>query len=290
MTTAAPSRMPTTTQHELVTPTFLRQTPILCRRALAERWHSLLAWGLGIVVLTVMMLSVYPSVAGSQQAMQQFLRQWPEGLQKAFALEDYGTGAGYLHTEMFSIMVPIVMIAVAVGAGAAATAGEEEHGTADLLFSLPLSRAAVLTGKAAAMVLGVSAVGAALLLTLLLGQGSVDLVLDTGNLVAAVAQVCLLGLLFGSLALAVGALTGRRGAATGAAMGLALLAFLVEVLGPLAGWLEPWQRWSPFHWALSSRPLAHGLDPAGTLALLGVTVVLVAAAALALRRRDLRTK
>lgn len=289
MSTTAPSTMPTTTQHELVTPTFWRQAPILCRRALAERWHSLLAWGVGIVLLTVMMLSVYPSVARSQQAMQQFLAAWPEGLRKAFALEDYATGAGYLHTEMFSIMVPIVLIAVAVGAGAAATAGEEEHGTADLLFSLPLSRAAVLTGKTAAMVLGVLAVGVALLLTLLLGKGSVDLALDTGNLVAAVVQVCLLGLLFGSLALAVGAFTGRRGAATGAAMGLALLAFLVEVLGPLAAWLQPWQRWSPFHWALSNRPLANGLDPLGTLALVGVTVLLIGAAAVALHRRDLRT-
>ena len=290
MSAATQPVMPTTTQHELVTPTTLHQVLVLCRRTFVERWHSLVAWSLGVVLLAVLQLSVYPSVASSQKAMQDFLARYPEGLRQAFGLEDYATGPGYLHAELFSIMVPIVLISVAAGAGAAATAGEEERGTADLLFSLPLSRGAVLAGKTVAMVLGVLVVAASLLVTLRVGAGVVDLHVDTGNLVAAIAQSCLLALLFGALALAVGALTGRRGAATGSAIGLALVAFLVEVLGPLADWLSPWQRWSPFHWALTGRPLAHGFDRGGALALVAVTVVLLAAAAFALHRRDLRTK
>ncbi|MGZ4627387.1 MAG: ABC transporter permease [Oryzihumus sp.] len=289
MSAAVQPAMPATTEHELVTPRAGRQVLVVCGRALAERWHSLLGWGAAIALLSVLQLSVYPSVARSQKSMQDFLAQYPAGLRQAFGLEDYATPAGYVHAELFSLMVPIVLISVAVGAGSAATAGEEEHGTADLLFSLPVARGAVLAGKAAAMVLGVLAVDVVLLLSLLLGSPPVDLHLDTGHLLAATAQVSLLGVMFGALALAVGALTGRRGAATGAAIGLALLAFLVETLGPLADWLQPWQRWSPFHWALSNRPLAHGFDTGGALALAALTLVLLAAATLLLHRRDLRT-
>ena len=64
-------------------------------------------------------------------------------------------GAGFLNAEMFSMMVPLVLIAVACSGAAAATAGEEDRGTADLLLSMPLSRGRVIFAKALAMVIAV---------------------------------------------------------------------------------------------------------------------------------------
>ena len=270
-------------------PASARTALLVARRSLAERWRSLAAWTTGIVLISVMQLAVYPSVASTSREMATFVQSWPEALREAFGLADYTSGPGYLNAELFTFVVPLVLIGVAGSAGAAATAGEEERGTADLLLALPLRRAAVLAGKVLAMVAATVLVGAALAVTLLVGAPLADLSVSTGGVLAAVTASALLALAFGGVALLLGALTGHRGTALGVAMGLAIAAFLLQALAPLAEWLEPWQPVSPFHWAYADRPLAGGLDGAGA-ALLGLlAVVTVLAAGAVFTRRDVGT-
>jgi ABC-2 type transport system permease protein len=261
----------------------------LAVRTVRDRWRSILAWGLGMVLIAVVQLSVYPSVASSSAAMQTMVEQWPAPLREAFGLSDYGTGAGYLNSELFTFVVPLMLVAVAVGAAVAATAAEEERGTADLLLSLPVRRSVVLVGKVLALVAAMLVVGAALALTLVVGSPVVDLEVATSGVLAATTMSVLLGLVFGAVALLLGALTGRRAVAMGAAIGLAISALLLNALAPLADWLEPWQALSPFHWAYGERPLQNGLDAAGAALLLAATVVALAAAGVAFARRDVRT-
>jgi ABC-2 type transport system permease protein len=266
------------------------QTVVLSGRSLRDRWRSLLAWGLGLVGIGVIQLAVYPSVSRSSTALQDFIDQYPEALKEAFGMEDYGSGPGFLSTEMFSMVVPLVLIAVAVGYAAAATAGEEERGTLDLLLALPVRRWDVVLAKTAAMVLGVAIVGSLLFLTILVMAPVVDLEVATSGLAAATLMSALMGLLFGGVALLLGALTGHRAAALGGSVGLALAAFLLQVLAPMADWLEPWQPASPFEWAVGSKPLTQGLHLGYTGLFVGLFVLLVALAAVVFERRDISTR
>jgi ABC-2 type transport system permease protein len=266
------------------------QAVVLAGRSLSDRWRSLLTWGLGLVGIAVVQLAVYPSVAKSGAAMQQYVDQWPEAFKQAFGLEDYASGSGFLNAEMFSMVVPLVLIAVALGAAAAATAGEEERGTLDLLMSMPVRRWNVVLAKTLAMVAGVTVVGTAAAVTIIVGAPLVDLEVAGSNVAAATFVCGLLGLLFGAVGLLLGALTGSRGVALGAGMGLALGLWLLNVLAPMADWLEPWQKLSPFYWAMSDKPLDNGVDwPAAGL-IIGLTVLLAVAAAAAFERRDISTR
>jgi ABC-2 type transport system permease protein len=276
--------------HRTRVPSAAPQVATLFARAVVDRWRSLLVWTLGLVGIGAAQLSVYPSVQESGESMQAFVDQWPEAFREAFGLEAYGTGPGYLNAELFSMLVPLVLVAVAVGAAAAATAGEEERGTADLLLSLPVSRTRVLVAKTFVMVASVAVVALAGWVALVVGTPLVDLDVPAADLAAAFVMTGLLGLLFGAVALLVGALTGSRPAALGAGIGLAIAAFLLNVLAPMASWLEGWKDASPFAWALQDDPLTTGLDGPGALALLGVTVLLVLLAWVAFRRRDVATR
>lgn len=267
-------------------PGTLRQVAIVTGRTVVERWRSLLVWSLGLVGITAIELAVYPSIQSTQEGWRAMLDQWPDALKEAFRLDAYASGTGFLNTELFSMMFPIVLIAVAIGIAASATAGEEERGTADLLLSLPIRRGQVLSAKVLALVVCVVVVGLAGVLTIVVGAPMVDLDVGTSEVFAAGAMTVLLGLLFGSFALLVGALTGRRAAALGAGIGLAIAAFLLQVLAPMADWLEPWQKASPFYWATHSDPLLNGLDVGSTTLLVAVCVVLLAATAAVFHRRD----
>ncbi len=86
---------------------------------------------------------------------------------------------------------------------------------------------------------------------------------------------------------AAGAATGRRGWASGLATSVALVPYLVDALAGVVDWLEPFDRLSPFHWAIGNLPLVHGLSVGGTVLLIGSSAALLALAVHQFDRRDL---
>ncbi|MEX2133834.1 MAG: hypothetical protein WEB67_06785, partial [Acidimicrobiia bacterium] len=96
----------------------------------------------------------------------------------------------------------------------------------------------------------------------------------------------LMGLLFGSLAILVGAITVRGGLTFSVSAAVAVFVYLAKCLAPQVDALAWMQNLSPFHWADGTSTLRDGIDPANTLLLAGVSAVLVAGAAFAFNRRD----
>jgi ABC-2 type transport system permease protein len=109
------------------------------------------------------------------------------------------------------------------------------------------------------------------------------------RLAAAVGVVGLLAAHFAAVALAVGALTGRRATAIAAASGLGISGFVWNGLAPLTDALAPWRRLSPFAWAFDNDPLAGSTSVGGIALLTGAIVLWLAIAVIAFERRDLGT-
>ena len=101
-------------------------------------------------------------------------------------------------------------------------------------------------------------------------------------------SVGLLALLFGAVALTVGASTPGRASAIAVAAGLAVAAWLLDGLAQAVSVLDPVRPLSPFYQALGRNPLRDGVPWVGWAVLLTATVVLVAIAAVGLERRDVR--
>jgi ABC-2 type transport system permease protein len=97
----------------------------------------------------------------------------------------------------------------------------------------------------------------------------------------------LLGVEYGFLALAVGAVTGRRSVAVGAPSVAAVAGYVVYVGGLMVDELSGLSPWSPFHQALAAGPLDSGLPARFALLALGAVVAVVAAAPV-FARRDIR--
>jgi len=68
-------------------------------------------------------------------------------------MEDYTSGAGYLSTELFCMMLPLIFISIGASWGANAIVQEEERRTTDILLTLPISRVRVLSVKITAAVI-----------------------------------------------------------------------------------------------------------------------------------------
>lgn len=254
-----------------------------------ERWRSIAGWTAGLVALIAVMMAVYPSIRSTSANLEAYIEAMPEAFRSMFRVSDYSSGPGYLGAELFSFMVPMVFIGVGATWGAAATAGEEQAGTADLLLTLPVSRDRILITKATALIVALLALGLVLWASLAVGSVVADMGLDPAGMLAVSMMSALLGCLFTAVALLVGAWTGRRGAAMGVTIGVAIAAFLVYSLGPLVDWLEGAVRFTPFQWAYGNEPLRNGFDAGYTALMVALTMALAAAAVLAFRRRDIGT-
>ena len=259
----------------------------LMTKAARDQRRSMIAWGIGIGAVVVMYAAFYPSIKGSAAELQAYLDNLPEAIRNIVAAEDYTSPVGYLESEFFNTMGPLVMVIFAIGAGARAIAGEEEAGTLDLLLSAPVRRREVLATKAIAIVasaLVLAAIAAAAIAVL---GPPFDLSVSLGDLLAACLMLALLGLAFGGMALAVGTATGRRTLANAVTGGLAVLAFIVNAVGPTVDWIRPLRPLSPFRWYQDPGVLTDGLHPMNVLVLSGIAVVTYAIAHLAFVRRDL---
>jgi ABC-2 type transport system permease protein len=105
-------------------------------------------------------------------------------------------------------------------------------------------------------------------------------------MVASNFELALLALVFGSLALAVGGVTGKRGITLGIASGATVASFFINGLASLVSWLEWPQKLTPFYWLQRSDPLAKGLSMEDTLIMLAVIGVFLGIAIWGFERRD----
>lgn len=257
--------------------------------ALAERRRSLLWWSLGVLALVGLTVAFYPSIR-DDPSINDYVDDLPESLRGLFAGGelDIASPAGYLNSQIYALMAPLVFLIFAVGAGSDAVAGEEERGILDFLLAQPLRRGGYVVQRLLALAILVVVLSLVLLATVELGSLAVDLEIGFENLVAASVSVALLALLFGTVALAAGSVRPGRSRAIAVAAGLAVASWLLDGLGQAVDALDPWRPLSPFYQAIGRNPLREGALWSGWGILLGVTLVAAAVALVGLSRRDLR--
>lgn len=256
---------------------------VLAAHSLAAGRRAVLGYGIGLAVLVVWVMAVYPSV---EAELADYMDAMPDSMKSLFGVDDISDLAGFVYAEIFSLMGPIIVLALAITHGSALVAGEEQEGILALVLSTGVGRRTVLAARLLALTVEVVAVVAITAAALGVGTVLAGGGLGAGGVAAACVQLALLGLLFGAVALGAGAASGRRALGAGLALAAASLAYLVDVLAELVEALEPVRGLSPFHWYAPSNPLVDGFD-AGGIALLVVTATaVVAAAAVAFERRD----
>ena len=239
--------------------------------------------GLMFFVMGVLMGPIYAVI---EDAVVEFGAGFPDELLALFGGGDLSTPEGYFQLESFGLVTPIALMVVTITLGAKALAGEEENRTMGILLANPVRRSTVVSEKLVAMVLYGVIVGVVVFAGTSAGNWISSLGMSYGNIAATAALATLIGLLFGALALLVGAVTGRTRFAIFVPVGAALFFHTLNALASLSdAW---WGRLSPFYYYLGSDPLNNGMAWGDAGILLGLTVLLVVLAYPSFNRRDLR--
>jgi ABC-2 type transport system permease protein len=256
-------------------------------KTLRDQRKSLTWWTLGFVAMVLMYAAFFPTIRDNASFFNDYLDKLPEVMRNLIGSANFATPEGYLQSELFSFMAPIMILVYAVGAGSRAIAGEEEAGSLDLLLSVPIRRRRVLLDKFWALLVATFGLVLSMWASVIVLGAPFGLSPDVGNFTAACFLTFLLGLAFGSIALAIGCGTGSKGLAIGVPSGIALITFLVNMFRTSVDWLDPFRVISPFYYYAGGDPLLAGLDVLHAAVLVAISVVALAVAVFTFERRDL---
>jgi len=247
----------------------------------------------GLLMITagamfLMGVMIGPMYTLMDESLARLSDQFPETLLALFGGGDMSTPEGFFQIEIFGLMAPIAVMVVAVAIGARALAGEEENHTMGLLLANPVRRSKIVLEKAWAMVVYAFVVGFAIFASVTIGSLLGGLGMNLGDVAATSLLVTLVGLVFGSLSLALSAGTGQVRIALYGAVGAALIFYVLNAFLQLDANLGEWARVSPFYYYLGSDPLLEGMHWGHGALLGGLSVSLIGLAVWLFSKRDLR--
>jgi len=256
-------------------------------RSIRDARRTLPLWTVAIVAVGLMYAAFWPTMQSPEMA--EAFAAYPQDVLAAFNSADLATPQGYLGGAVYGLLVPLLVAVLAIGWGARCVAGDEQAGTLDLVLAHPVGRRSLALQRFAGMLLGIGVVSLVLFAAMVTLRGAFELdAVTVAGFVAIHLQLALFGAFFGALAFAVGAATGSKATAVGTSAGAAVLAYLANSVFPQVEALAWTRALSPFHWYLGGDPLSDGVQPAGVAALIGTTIVLVAAGTALFTRRDLK--
>ena len=256
-------------------------------KTLRDQRRSMVWWTIGLVAITMLTVLFYPSIKDSP-GLDDLLGN-ENSIMRTFVgdVPDLTSPEGFLNSQLYFLLAPILLLVFAISAGSGAVAGEEEKGSLDLLFSHPVRRLSVVTQKLAAIIVAVMGLSFILWLTVVVGTLIVNMDIGMVRVAEATLSAAMLAFLFGALALALGCATGKRGVTIGVSGAVTVLTYFINALRPVADAIDPARFVSPFYYYIDADPISNGLDPVHALVLVAVTALLAVMGIVAFERRDI---
>lgn len=253
------------------------------RLTLRLRLTSTASAAVGLIAVLILVGALFPAVGHTIGKIDV-----PTSVANLLGGADYGTITGWFRSEIAAIYGPLVIAALAITGATSATAGEEEDRILALVLAHPISRSRLVAAKALAVALVVLIVASAVWVGLIVGVAVGGGGISVSHITSLAVQLAFFGLASGSVALALGAGTGRRALANGGAAAVAVLGWLVNSFAPLVHAVAWLKYVSLFYYYAGHDPLAHGVGTSGLVVLGLFAAALTAVAMLGFDRRDLR--
>jgi ABC-type transport system involved in multi-copper enzyme maturation permease subunit len=248
---------------------------------LQARRRSLAAIGAGCLLAAIAFAGTYSAFGGQEGVTRAF------GISGTFAKviaalsgspsADIYTAAGFLGYSFSHPIIEVLTISVAVSSGVAAIAADVESGRAEMLYTAPVSRSAILGARLIGWLIAQTAVMACLVVGSIAGSRLSPAMHGVSPLVPLRAALQFGALLFflGCAAFAASARARTRGAAMAGAVGIAAGSYVVNLVALLWSPLRFLRHLNPFGYYNSSAAAHHINWPdAGLLVSIG-TLLLV---------------
>jgi len=251
-----------------------------------RRWSTAL-WTLSVVAFILLNLVFYPTFKDQAAELEKSLANIPEAAVQFLGGKDFFSPVGYLNSQVFFIMLPLLLSILAISLGSKLLANEEQNHTIESLLARPISRSRLIIGK---MVIGLAIMTIttlAILISTVLITKMVSIDVPIQNIAVTTLGCFLLALSFGAIAFLLSALGKARALSLGLTSTIAIGGYIITSLATTVTWLDIPSKFFPFEYYKSELMLRGTYNWTDMLVLLTITVVCGVLAWFSFRKRDI---
>src|SRR5581483_10265869 len=148
------------------------QMNVVSRWTLWQKRWTIFLWCAGLVFFVFLTLIFYPTLQHQSTQLDKSFSQIPQTAKQLFTdTNDIFSPVGYLSSQIFYLLLPLLLGILAINQGVGLIGKEESNNTIEMLLARPLSRGRLLFGKAAAgLIIVVGVGGLSGLFTALMGR------------------------------------------------------------------------------------------------------------------------
>jgi ABC-type transport system involved in multi-copper enzyme maturation permease subunit len=259
---------------------------------LRQRRMAIFWWTLGSVLISMMILLLYPPIRDQANQFNQVFNDLPNGIRelKTGGSETINVAdpVQFLNSQLFYITLPIPWIILAVTRAGSLLGRDEQNHTIELSLSRPISRNKLIFAKVASLIGEFIIVGAVTLAVIVIAAPFFDLHIGTERLALATAYTALFSLSFGLIAfmlLALGSLTSRMASAI--AVLLAFGGYLIASMSSLTTWLDVPSKFAPYTYFAPDKVMLGQSVTGLNIYLISVLVLTALVSYVGFRRRDI---
>ncbi len=261
-------------------------------RIIKDRRTSLLIYCIVTVLLLWMYIALFPAFQKQSASMEQLIKGYPESFMKAFNfdIKSFTTLEGFLSTEQYSFVWPLMVVLLMVGYAGAALAGEIEKGTIEILLSQPVSRFKLyLSRYLAGLFMLVIFVSVSVYSAIPISK-IYDINFSAGNF----NSLALLGLMFSLAIYSIGymlsAIFSDRGKVFFLSGGILIATYVLNIVSSLKDSLSDLKYFSFFYYFNPAKALAHNqIDNWSYLVFLGLALFCFIFGAIIFLKKDITT-
>lgn len=253
-----------------------------------RRWF-VAGWTLGFVAFAALMTSFYPAMHkdGSLDALVENMPKAFEGLIGNLAyLKHFDT---YLASQLFDIRLPLIAGIMAIILAQGLSTNDERSGQLRTVVSLPISRTQLLLQKWYALLIitavAVVGLGVGVYITIPITTGAE---MDFGVFIKLALMTWLLMVTFGTIAFAIGMITGHKGVTSLFSILVIIGSFILSTFGSMVDWLAHYEKLSLLHYFPATDIVQYGIAKKDVAVLLVITLLMLGISIVVFRRRNIR--
>ena len=249
---------------------------------------STLWWSVGVAVFMFINMIFYPSFKNEADELQKSFENLPDAaLSLLGGSTDFFSPVGYVNSQIYFIMLPMLLGILAIALGSRMLAAEEQDKTIEGLLARPVSRTQLLSAKALAATTILLLVTFVSWLVIIISARMVSLEVSVWALTQATMVCFLLVMSFGAVAYLFTATGRAKGASIGIATAYGFGGYIIASLAGTVDWLSTPAKVFPFYYYQSEAILRGTYNWNNLWYFLIVILVCGGLSWLAFRRRDL---
>jgi ABC-2 type transport system permease protein len=255
----------------------------LMRRKMFTLW-----WTIGVSGLIGLTVLSYIAVKEDAQEFNQAFEGLTDSAGAFFGGTDFFSPVGYLSSQIYYIMLPLLLIIMVMTLVSSLMAKDENDTTVELTLARPVSRRKLLLAKGLAGLIIVAIVGVLSYLVTYISAQIADIDINQTDLLITHALAFAFSVSFGMIAFTLTAASKVTRKVAGVVA--ILLSFGGYILSSLAGFVDPLKdlvKAMPYYYYDTAEILSGTVDKGLLIYLAGVLVVTVVVSAIGYSRRDI---